>query len=58
MFENGLSLIIFGSIAILYFVRILIYISQFLLIVWKDVKEMTSIIKNDITGIEVGRELR
>ena len=58
MFENGLIIIITGSIVILYFVRMLVYISQFLLIVWKDVKEMTSIIKNDITGIEVGRELR
>ena len=58
MFENGLIIIIMGSIVILYFVRMLVYISQFLLIVWKDVKEMTSIIKNDITGIEVERELR
>ena len=58
MFENGLILIIMGSIAILYFVRMLVYISQFLLIVWKDVVEMASIIKSDITGIEVERELR
>ncbi len=53
MLENGLILIIMGSIAILYFVRMLVYISQFLLIVWKDVVEMASIIKSDITGIEV-----
>ena len=58
MFENGLIAIIMGSIAILYFVRMLVYISQFLLIVWKDVMEMASIIKSDITGIEVERELR
>lgn len=58
MFENGLIAIIMGSIAILYFVRMLVYISQFLLIVWKDVVEMASIIKSDITGIEVERELR
>jgi len=58
MLENGLIIIIMGSIAILYFVRILVYISQFLLIVWKDVVEMASIIKSDITGIEVERELR
>ena len=58
MFENGLITIIMGSIAILYFVRMLVYISQFLLIVWKDVVEMASIIKSDITGIEVERELR
>ena len=58
MFENGLIAIIMGSIAILYFVRMLVYISQFLLIVWKDVVEMASIIKSDITGLEVERELR
>jgi len=58
MFETGLIAIIMGSIAILYFVRMLVYISQFLLIVWKDVVEMASIIKSDITGIEVERELR
>ena len=58
MLENGLIIIIMGSIAILYFVRMLVYISQFLLIVWKDVMEMASIIKSDITGIEVERELR
>tara|TARA_B100000686_G_scaffold118003_1_gene125178 strand:- start:260 stop:436 length:177 start_codon:yes stop_codon:yes gene_type:complete len=58
MLENGLILIIMGSIAILYFVRMLVYISQFLLIVWKDVVEMASIIKSDITGIEVESELR
>ena len=58
MFENGLIAIIMGSIAILYFVRMLVYISQFLLIAWKDVVEMASIIKSDITGIEVERELR
>jgi len=58
MFENGLIAIIMGSIAILYLVRMLVYISQFLLIVWKDVVEMASIIKSDITGIEVERELR
>ena len=58
MLENGLILIIMGSIAILYFVRMLVYISQFLLIVWKDVVEMASIIKSDITGLEVERELR
>ena len=52
MFENGLIAIIMGSIAILYFVRMLVYISQFLLIVWKDVVEMASIIKSDITGIK------
>ena len=57
MLENGLILIIMGSIAILYFVRMLVYISQFLLIVWKDVMEMASIIKSDITSIEVEREL-
>ena len=57
MLENGLIIIIMGSIAILYFVRMLVYISQFLLIVWKDVVEMASIIKSDITGIEVEREL-
>ena len=58
MFENGLIAIIMGSIAILYFVRMLVYISQFLLIVWKDVKEMALIIKSDIPGTEVERELR
>ena len=58
MLENGLIIIIMGSIAILYFVRMLVYLSQFLLIVWKDVVEMASIIKSDITGIEVERELR
>ena len=58
MLENGLIIIIMGSIAILYLVRMLVYISQFLLIVWKDVVEMASIIKSDITGIEVERELR
>ena len=58
MLENGLIIIIMGSIAILYFVRMLVYISQFLLIVWKDVKEMALIIKSDITGTEVERELR
>ena len=58
MFETGLIAIIMGSIAILYFVRMLVYISQFLLIVWKDVVEMASIIKSDITGLEVERELR
>ena len=58
MLENGLIIIIMGSIAILYSVRMLVYISQFLLIVWKDVVEMASIIKSDITGIEVERELR
>ena len=58
MFENGLIAIIMGSIAILYFVIMLVYISQFLLIVWKDVVEMASIIKSDITGLEVERELR
>ena len=58
MLENGLIIIIMGSIAILYFVRMLVYISQFLLIVWKDVVEMASIIKSDITGLEVERELR
>ena len=58
MLENGLIIIIMGSIAILYFVRMLVYISQFLLIVWKDVVEMASIIKSDITGIEVERELK
>ncbi|MCS5547867.1 MAG: hypothetical protein NZ776_01840 [SAR86 cluster bacterium] len=58
MLENGLIIIIMGSIAILYFVRMLVYISQFLLILWKDVVEMASIIKSDITGIEVERELR
>ena len=58
MFENGLIAIIMGSIVILSFVRMLVYISQFLLIVWKDVVEMASIIKSDITGIEVERELR
>ena len=57
MLENGLIIIIMGSIAILYLVRMLVYISQFLLIVWKDVVEMASIIKSDITGIEVEREL-
>ena len=58
MLENGLIIIIMGSIAILYLVRMLVYISQFLLIVWKDVVEMASIVKSDITGIEVERELR
>ena len=58
MFENGLIAIIMVSIVILSFVRMLVYISQFLLIVWKDVVEMSSIIKSDITGIEVERELR
>ena len=58
MLENGLIIIIMGSIAILYFVRMLVYLSQFLLIVWKDVKEMALIIKSDITGTEVERELR
>ena len=58
MLENGLIIIIMGSIAILYLVRMLVYISQFLLIVWKDVVEMVSIIKSDITGIEVEREHR
>ena len=58
MFENGLIAIIMGSILILYFVRMLVYISQFLLIVWKDVKEMASIVWGDVTGTEVKGEHR
>lgn len=52
MFENGLIAIIMASIGILFLVRILVYICQFLLIVLKDVKEMASIVWGDITGTE------
>jgi len=52
MFENGLIAIIMVSIGILFLVRILVYICQFLLIVLKDVKEMASIVWGDITGTE------
>ena len=52
MFENGLIAIIIASIGILFLVRILVYICQFLLIVLKDVKEMASIVWGDITGTE------
>mgnify|MGYP001234392614 CR=1 FL=1 len=58
MLDGGLSLIIAGSIIILYFVRILVYFFQFLLIVWKDVKEMASIVWGDVTGTEVKEEHR
>lgn len=58
MFENGLIAIIMASIGILFLVRILVYICQFLLIVWKDVKEMASIVWDDITGTEVKGEDR
>lgn len=58
MLENGLSLIILGSITMLYLVRILVYFFQFLLIVWKDVKEMASIVWGDVTGTEVKEEHR
>ena len=52
MFENGLIAIIMASIGILFLVRILVYICQFLLIVLKDVKKMASIVWGDITGTE------
>jgi len=52
MFENGLIAIIMASIGILFLVRILVYICQFLLIVLKDVKEMASIVWGGITGTE------
>ena len=58
MFENGLLAIISISIVILYFVRMLVYFFQFLLIVWKDVKEMASIVWGDVTGTEVKEEHR
>ena len=58
MFENGLIAIIMASIGILFLARILVYICQFLLIVWKDVKEMASIVWDDITGTEVKGEDR
>ena len=58
MFENGLIAIIMASIGILFLVRILVYICQFLLIVLKDVKEMASIVWDDITGTEVKGEDR
>ena len=58
MFENGLLAIISISIVILYSVRMLVYFFQFLLIVWKDVKEMASIIWGDVTGTEVKGEHR
>ena len=58
MFENGLLAIISISIVILYFVRMLVYFFQFLLIVWKDVKEMASIVWGDVTGTEVKGEHR
>ena len=58
MFENGLLAIISTSIVILYFVRMLVYFFQFLLIVWKDVKEMASIVWGDVTGTEVKEEHR
>ena len=58
MFENGLLAIISISIVILYLVRMLVYFFQFLLIVWKDVKEMASIIWGDVTGTEVKGEHR
>tara|TARA_B100000586_G_C19790799_1_gene294022 strand:+ start:315 stop:491 length:177 start_codon:yes stop_codon:yes gene_type:complete len=58
MFENGLLAIISTSIVILYFVRMLVYFFQFLLIVWKDVKEMASIVWGDVTGTEVKGEHR
>ena len=52
MFESGLIAIIMASIAILFLVRILVYFFQFLLTIWKDVKEMASIVWGDITGTE------
>ena len=58
MFESGLIAIIMASIVILYFVRMLVYFFQFLLIVWTDVKEMASIIWGDVTGTEVKGEHR
>ena len=58
MFENGLLAIISISIVILYLVRMLVYFFQFLLIVWKDVKEMASIVWGDVTGTEVKGEHR
>ena len=58
MFENGLLAIILTSIVILYLVRMLVYFFQFLLIVWKDVKEMASIVWGDVTGTEVKGEHR
>ena len=58
MFESGLIAIIMASIVILYFVRMLVYFFQFLLVVWKDVKEMASIVWGDVTGTEVKGEHR
>ena len=58
MFENGLLAIISISIVILYLLRMLVYFFQFLLIVWKDVKEMASIVWGDVTGTEVKGEHR
>ena len=50
---DGLSLssLIFISIGVLFFLRILIYIFQFSLIVWQDIKEMASLIWEDVRNI-------
>ena len=53
IFMDGLSLssLIFISIGVLFFLRILIYIFQFSLIVWQDIKEMASLIWEDVRNI-------
>ena len=50
---DGLSLssLIFISIGVLFFLRILIYMCQFSLIVWQDIKEMVSLIWEDARNI-------
>ena len=50
---DGLSLssLIFISIGVLFFFRILIYMCQFSLIVWQDIKEMVSLIWEDARNI-------
>ena len=58
MFKSGLIAIIMASIAILFLVRILVYFFQFLLTIWKDVKEMASVVWGDVTGTEVKGEHR
>ena len=58
MFKSGLIAIIMASIAILFLVRILVYFFQFLLTIWKDVKDMASIVWGDVTGTEVKGEHR
>ena len=50
---DGLSLssLIFISIGVLFFFRILIYMCQFSLIFWQDIKEMVSLIWEDARNI-------